>query len=358
MPEAFLLSRVVLQFNHSSEDLRSELSAGILTPNGDLWVGSDELLTIERLSPSEPGIYRHHQSFPIADFLELGNLKDEIDIEGMDFSDHYLWLTGSHSTKRKKPKGRTPQEDIQRLSEIKTDVNRYLLARIPIVKETPFKSCPHPKNPQKQLSAACLQTTSAGNILMAALQNDPHLSPFLTKCLPSKDNGFDIEGLAVSGDRIFLGLRGPVIGGWAIVLEIEVMEQESGILTLKELGQPGQFYRKYWLDLDGLGVRDLCLLGEDLLILAGPTMTLAGATRLFRLKTVLELKEESIFSRENNRLEFVFELPFTPELDCAEGLTLFPCLGYQNSLLVIYDAPSSIRKIENNGVLADVFRFP
>lgn len=358
MSEAFLLSRVLLQFNLISDDLRNELSAGILTPNGDLWVGSDELLTLERLSPSAPGIYSQHQSFPIADFLELENLKDEIDIEGMDYSDGYLWLTGSHSTKRKKPKGRTPEEDIQRLSEVKTDVNRYLLARIPIVKDTLFKSCPHPDHPQTQLSAARLPMTSAGNLLMEALQDDPHLSPFLAKGLPSKDNGFDIEGLAVRGDRVFLGLRGPVLDGWAMVIEIEVMERESGILTLKELDRPGQFYKKHWLDLHGLGVRELCLVGEDLLILAGPTMTLTGATRIYRLKTVLELKEESIFSRENHRLEFVFELPLTPEFDRAEGLTVFPYLVYQNSLLVLYDSPSPLRKIENNGVFTDVFRFP
>ena len=31
--------------------------------------------------------------------------------------------------------------------------------------------------------------------------------------IPSNDNGFDVEGLAVSGNRVFLGLRGPVLAG-------------------------------------------------------------------------------------------------------------------------------------------------
>ena len=42
--------------------------------------------------------------------------------------------------------------------------------------------------------------------LLEALAHDPHLAPFLS--LPAKDNGFDLEGLAVLGKRVFLGLRG------------------------------------------------------------------------------------------------------------------------------------------------------
>lgn len=53
MPESFLLSRVLLQFENGSEDLLQELSAIARTPDGSLWVGSDELITIERLSPGE-----------------------------------------------------------------------------------------------------------------------------------------------------------------------------------------------------------------------------------------------------------------------------------------------------------------
>src|SRR5918999_1164596 len=30
------------------------------------------------------------------------------------------------------------------------------------------------------------------------------------------DQEIDIEGLAVSGERVFLGLRGPVLRGWAV----------------------------------------------------------------------------------------------------------------------------------------------
>jgi Protein of unknown function (DUF3616) len=358
MSEAFLLTRVVLRFDNHSENLRGGLSSVAIAPDGNLWVGSDEFLSLERLSLVEPGIYGNHQTFPVADFIDLFNDEDEIDIEGIDFSENYLWLTGSHSTKRKKPKGKKPDKDIKRLSEVKTDANRYILARIPLVGDTLFKSGSHSDRPDCQLSAACLQKGLGSNLLIEALQQDPHLAPFLSSNLPSKDNGLDIEGLAVCGDRIFLGLRGPVLRGWAIILEIEVMDKEPGLLTLKEIGKTGKLYKKYFVDLHGLGVRELCLFREDLLILAGPTMALAGFTRLFCLKNALDLTEDSIFSRDSDRLELVFDLPFTPDRDNAEGLALFPCLGYENALFVVYDSPDPIRTIDTNAVLADVFRLP
>jgi Protein of unknown function (DUF3616) len=40
--------------------------------------------------------------------------------------------------------------------------------------------------------------------------------------------------------------------------------------------------RKVRLHLDGLGIRDLCVHGDDLLILAGPTMDLDGPVAIFR----------------------------------------------------------------------------
>lgn len=54
-----------------------------------------------------------------------------MDIEGMDSADNYLWLTGSHSTKRKKSKGKGASKDLQRQATIKQDANRCLLTRIP-----------------------------------------------------------------------------------------------------------------------------------------------------------------------------------------------------------------------------------
>ncbi|MEG4007813.1 DUF3616 domain-containing protein [Microcoleus sp. Pol11C1] len=354
MPESFLLGRLLLQFNSEAADIITDLSAVALTPDGNLWVGSDETTSIERLSPVAPHIFGEHQRFAIADFLDLPG-KSEIDIEGMDFSSNYLWLVGSHSTKRKKAKGKDAEKDIERLATIETEVNRYLLARIPMKDGVLCESISHSDN-QSEQKVGCLQRTKTGNLLTDALKDDSHLGLYLSVPIPSKENGFDIEGLAVRGNRIFIGLRGPVLRGWAIILEIEVEEAEPGVLRLKEIGKRGKLYNKHFVDLNGLGVRELCWNGKDLIVLAGPTMTLSGATRVFRLKEILGRSGDSITGQDGGDLEVLFDLPFKVGTDNAEGLSLFPYLGGQNSLLVVYDSPDAGRMVEGNSILADVFK--
>lgn len=356
MPESFLLSRVRLRFNEQWSKLSEDLSAVAFTPDGNLWVASDETQSLERLSPLEPYIFGNHRNFPLKDFIDLPDQEEEIDIEGMDFSNHYLWLIGSHSTKRKKTKGKNPEKDIRRLTEIETESNRYLLARIPVHKGELVKTYSDPDNPEKLLTAGYLQRTDQRNLLIEALEKDAHLGPFVSNVLPSKENGFDIEGLVVRGNRVFIGLRGPVLRGWAIILEIEVEETESGLLQLKEVGEEGHKYKKHFVHLNGLGVRELCLDGQDLIILAGPTMELEGSLRVFRLKNALEHPDNSISYQEEGNLEVLFDLPFVLDADHAEGLALFSCLGEANSLLVVYDSPSSKRLSKKNEVFADVFR--
>lgn len=356
MADPFLLSRVLLQFNSDSTDLLHDISAAALTPDGSLWLGSDELRTLERLSPIEPMIYGHHQSFALKELIDLFNQEDEIDIEGMDWSEPYLWITGSHSTKRHKPKGKKAKKDIQRLSEIEVEPNRYLLARVPIFSGEPFKTCSHPEHTDQKLTAACLQKTEQGNVLTEALKDDPHLGRYVEYRLPSKENGLDIEGLAVKGDRVFLGLRGPVLRGWAIILELALTEAEPGVLALRNLDKSDQPYRKHFFDLQGLGIRELCFQDEDLLILAGPTMDLEGAMQIYRWHDVLDCEEETLIDQESKYLEQLFTLPFTLGGDQAEGLTLFSCLGQRQNLLVVYDSPCPERQVSDTEMLVDVFR--
>jgi hypothetical protein len=358
MSAGFLLSRVLLRFEKVSEDLWGELSAVVLTPDGSLWLGSDEFTTVERLSPMAPCVFGDHRTYEVGDFVKLANQEDEIDIEGMDYANAYLWLTGSHSTKRKKTKGKDPEKDIERIETIKREQNRYVLARIPVLGGDLLKSCADPEQPETQRSAASLQMTDNGNVLIEALRDDNHLGPFLSFPLPGKENGFDIEGLAVHRERVFLGLRGPVLRGWATILEIAVDEQESGILTLKAIGPSGALYKKHFVDLHGLGVRELCFQGNDLIILAGPTMALEGAMRVFRLRNALEHEGDSLADQASGNLEVLFDLPFTIGSDHAEGMALFPCLGHPETLLIVYDSPNPARRVEPDGVFADVFRLP
>ncbi len=229
----FLLSRILLNFEARADDVIGDISAATLSPDGNLWVGSDEMIGVERLSPIGSHSYGKHKRFLIKDYVELFNTDDEIDIEGMDYSDGYLWLTGSHSTKRKKVKGKTDAKDLDRLATVTTDLNRFILARIPVINGELVKSCSPVEG--KELTAACLSTTEKRNILFELLKEDRHLQPFINAGIPSKDNGLDIEGLVADGNKLFLGLRCPVLRGWAIILELEVKSTKAGILTFKEL---------------------------------------------------------------------------------------------------------------------------
>ncbi|MEM6837161.1 MAG: DUF3616 domain-containing protein [Cyanobacteria bacterium P01_C01_bin.120] len=356
MANGYLLSRALLKFQSESDDLLEELSAVARTPDGYLWVGSDEFLTVERLTPMGNSTYGAHHTFHLKDYINLHDEESEIDIEGLDYNDGYLWVVGSHSLKRNKPKGKKTQKDVARLAEIEHDPNRSLLARLPVFKGEILPTYADPEQ-EETLTAAALEHIDGHNILLEALAEDEHLGPFLAMRLPSKDNGFDIEGLAVNGNQIFLGLRGPVLRGWAIVLEIQVKAEKPGVLTLADLGD-GELYRKHFLDLNGQGIRELCLYGNDLLILAGPTMALSGAMQLFRLADALAHSEDTLWSQESGRLTPLFDLPFTIGADNAEGLALVPCLGEETALMVVYDSPHPRRRVSPESIYADIFQLP
>src|SRR4030095_8201482 len=72
-------------------------------------------------------------------------------------------------------------------------------------------------------------------------------------------------------------------GGWHFGLDPapHVARDEPDRLRLRPFAD-GLPYRKHVLDLDGLGVRDLCPDGDDLLVRAGPTMDLDGPVRIYR----------------------------------------------------------------------------
>ncbi|MCM3904958.1 MAG: DUF3616 domain-containing protein [Pyrinomonadaceae bacterium] len=341
------------------KSLRDGLSAAVLVEN-TLWVAGDETTRLERLSREDRDVYSGHVAFPLSDYLTLpaGEGK-EADIEGLDVADGYLWLVGSHSLKRNNPKpGKPVVENLQRLSSVESDGNRYLLARIPLKLQGPIQVL-EKKVEEQQVKrvAGQLRGDGKGNELTAAFAKDKHLGTFLA--IPGKDNGLDIEGLAVSEGSVFVGLRGPVLRGWTTLLEMAVKEDDDApaTLKLKEFGSNGSLYRKHFLDLGGLGVRDLCIDGHDLLILAGPTMDLDGPVTVFRWRGGGKPKEASLVF--NDALERVIDVPFGAGNDHAEAMTLLPPDNKgRQSVLVLYDAPSEDRKKSPKGeaaLRADVF---
>ncbi len=176
--------------------------------------------------------------------------------------------------------------------------------------------------------------------------------------IPGKDNGFDIEGLAVHGNRLLLGLRGPVLRGWSALLEVEVEAREDD-LRLLPLDDQGTVVRKHFLQLDGLGIRDLHFSGDDLYILAGPTMVLNGEIRVYKwpsAKTLLVANREPV--RFEAALAEAVALPHGRGTDRAEAICDLPAAlsGGAQSWLVLYDAPGASRMEGTHTVFADLLR--
>ncbi|MBN3893070.1 MAG: DUF3616 domain-containing protein [Nostoc sp. JL31] len=353
MTSLHLVNQVLLTFIDFFKEHRKDLSAVLLTHQKYLWLGSDETSTIERLSLVDPDNFTEHQQFRVAEFIDLPAPEDkEIDIEGLAYSEHYLWFVGSHSYKRKKFKPEnTDAKNFKRLGKIESEPNRYLLGRIPLIDGKLFSSCPHPQKPDVQLNAAKLEVTNQGNLLMTALANDNHLGLFIQAAIPGKDNGFDIEGIGIYQNRVFLGLRGPVLRGWAMVLEIELEDSTPGLMKLKQIGELQELYKKHFIWLNGLGIRDLYVDDKDLLILAGPTMDLDGPVQVYRWVNGVNLRE-NVFSNP----DFVQDIPYGNREEHAEGMTLFQDVVGIPSLLVVYDSPAKSRLVGDGGVLADVFK--
>ncbi|WP_449434903.1 DUF3616 domain-containing protein [Pseudomonas putida] len=126
---------------------------------------------------------------------------------------------------------------------------------------------------------------------------------------------------------------------------------------MKPIGPNARRYRKHFLQLGGLGIRDICVQGADLLILAGPTMDLDGPVTVFRWLGGCAPDDEAV--APSNELQRVLKVPFGEDCDHAEGMTLFvPGDGLKPSLLVVYDAAAKARKLKPGTVLADIFKLP
>ncbi|ANY84799.1 hypothetical protein BB934_39430 (plasmid) [Microvirga ossetica] len=322
---------------HLEDPLHKDLSA--VTRIGDcLFLACDETASVERLRRLDDGSFGDHQHFALDALVDLpAGVDGEMDIEGLCTDDSFLWIVGSHARKRSKPKrdenGRA--EALQNMEAIEREPNRYFLGCIPLVEEAVGLFTPARSEGERQASWLKLGTRQSA--LERWLTADPHLAPFLS--IPSKENGFDVEGLAVRGSRVWLGLRGPVLRGHAVVLDLELKQKAPDRLKAGRIDGERR-YRKHLLDTRGLGVRDMRFEGDDLLLLVGPTMSLEGPAFVLRWRDAAHDDGSGVITPD--RIETVAELPYQLHVDHPEGLELWPEAG-EGALLIIYDAPAPER---------------
>jgi Protein of unknown function (DUF3616) len=368
LPNQRLARAARLEFKADSL-VHTNLSGAAFTASGTaaapthwLWVAGDEACGLDRLQllpPLNGELLRFGevQDFPLADVLDLpGGPDDEADLEGLAFADGYLWMAGSHGLKRKNAKAdKTGADNAKRLAKTPLDANRRLIACVPVEDDAQGR-------PQLVRQAADgrralrLRGDAVDNELTQLLADDPHFRPFMA--IPGKDNGFDIEGLAVLGKRLLLGLRGPVLRGWSCILELE-LDVRVDHLRLAALDNKGTRLRKHFLPLEGLGVRDLAFHGADLFILAGPTMVLNGDIRLFKWMGAAEAlgRNTEAVTFEAAPVESI-ALPHGRSINRAEAICELPAALVEGALawLVLYDAPGPDRREGDTVVFGDVLR--
>ncbi|RAY14002.1 DUF3616 domain-containing protein [Actinomadura craniellae] len=352
----FVERQVELSFGHDSRAAETHTNLSAVRRDGDcLWVAGDETATVERLTAAtdEEGRvtgYGDQRTFALADYVDLPAGRDEeADIEGLARHDGWLWAVGSHSLKRRRIKpGHSNAKARRRLATVLREENRFILARLPLAAGS---------DGPPEIVAADGERTAAvlggrGDSLTDLLADDPHLAPFLA--LPGKDNGVDIEGIAAHGERLYIGLRGPVLRGWAVLIEIhpETDPDDPHRLRLRRI-DGGERYRTHFLDLRGLGIRDLCPHGDDLLVLAGPSMSLSGPVRVLRWKGACTVGAADVVHRDE--LQVLGELPHGDGEDHAEGIAVLDeGSGADLRVMVVYDSPAADRCTAGGGVLADV----
>lgn len=181
----------------------------------------------------------------------LGDKRIELDAEAVAYADGQFYVVGSYGRPRHEKPKKTAEKEAEANAEddAKAEADKHIF----------------------RISAS--GGVHKGN-LAPFLQGDPLLGPTYDK--PLRPNGLTIEGLAVRGKTMFVGLRGPVFDKQARVLVVPVeavfgVAGGRGEVVPLNLGlDRGVTYPDGVEPPAARGVRDLTVIGEDLLVLAGP----------------------------------------------------------------------------------------
>lgn len=169
--------------------------------------------------------------------ISLLDSDGELDAEGAATDGDYFYVTGSHAVKRGDC---TVNPNSRHVIRLRRDASTGGVLR---------NSNGDPANRVDQAD------------LESALAGFPALSKAFGGCLGT-DGGLDIEGLAVTADRLYFGFRGPASDGKATLLSVD----KSAFFD----GRPADPVLSEITVGAGRGIRDLQAIEGGLLVLAGP----------------------------------------------------------------------------------------
>jgi Protein of unknown function (DUF3616) len=191
------------------------------------------------------------KSIPLIDDRFEGK-RLELDGEGVAYSDGFYYVMGSHGHPRDTEGHLDLVRDAAKIRAKIAAASQLIRLRVDPATGRPLTAI----GPTSEVPEL-VRTTKLRGLIMA----DPTLAPFADKRL--EVNGVTIEGIAIQGDRLLAGFRGPVVNDErAAILSVSLP-------ALFEDGAPDP--KLHLLPLGrGRGVRDLAPFADGLLVLAGP----------------------------------------------------------------------------------------
>jgi len=175
----------------------------------------------------------------------------ELDAEGVAYDGGSFYVVGSHG--RARHKDEDPGKDTE--SNAKAQVTRQIFRITLDASDVDMKTGELVDQPNIKRSRD----------LANALERQSDLSSSFDR--PLKKNGMTIEGIAIRNGRLYVGMRGPVLGSDAVVASLPLAavfdgDQTSPVLHRLALGRDSLG--------DPRGVRDITRYADGFLILAGP----------------------------------------------------------------------------------------
>jgi len=283
--------------------------SGVAFPYSFMALATDEGNELQILSSSGNHSWQNHS------LITLGNQSVELDIEALAWQEPYLYVLGSHSAKRKKIKDNKSQKNnLKRLAETSLEPARQQLFRIELDSNAQVKG----------MDVLSLEKT---------LSSHPILAPFIG--IPSKENGIDLEGLAIDKKgRLLVGFRGPVLrGNIASVLRIKLAKKEFEVKSSTLL----------FLPTIGTGLRGLSEMTIDqasskeypFLVLTGAMgdQSLAYQVSVWDGKNALPGKDV------NSSFTLLCQLPEIPNIQKgkAEGIQFLRQINHKIQFLIVFD---------------------
>lgn len=234
---------------------------------------------------------------------------EELDIEGIAAAGKYIYVIGSHSSKRPKVKAKYSHEkNHQRLmaKAIKDERGRDWLFRVKL---------------NKAGDEADIERVSLRDVI----QNNPVLAPF--SALPSKENGVDIEGIAVVKDQVYLGFRAPVL-------------RENYVPIMQFSFDDPEDYQMKFVQLGGRGIRDMTVVKDGFLIIAGAMGDADMSYQIYFWDGVDTIQSKD---HEAGRLALLGEIA-APKGAKAEGITVLS-EGSSYDVLIAFDGVNDLTQV-------------